>query len=346
MSQQYNLQKIANQINQEQKLDLQVSEMANQNKSTSFVIRILSLLGGIIANVTFIVFLFAVDAFKNGWVTFFIASILIVASLFFNKIKDIPFLETLMTSTYLAGICCLLASLYIWGIDETIISVTLAIIALLSFYFINDFIIRLLGVITFFLALLYALAPLNSLIPAHLLLIICLVAIVLMLKNEANWFANKKINTYYQPLLTGIQATAIYLSLFKYNITPSYYNISLHIIICSILFWVVYGIIKSKFDNYNRKFLLLIFPLALIAICSFYEVKMLLSLIFLLIAFNYKELLFLSFSVLYFITSIGLFYYDLSITLLYKSLILMASGGLFLCLYFIIKSIPKNEKNI
>lgn len=346
MSNQVHLQKIANHINQEQKIDLQVPVAANHNPSVSFMVKLLSLFGGVVANVAFVGFLLLFGAFNTPWTTLFIAMVLLGGSYALSRIKDIPFLETLLTSTYLSGTCCFIAALVQWEIDTTVICAIVAILALLSFYFVSDFIIQLLSVVTFFQAILYMVLDIDYTFIPLLILIVCITGTVYLLQEEASWYANPKLNQYYQPLLAGLQITAIYFSFYNTyftNIIPL--ALAVYVVISILLFWILQDILKTFFNTSLVKAWYISVLLLALAAFVFYDIKIIISLIFILLAFRYKEILFFIFSILYFIVVLGLFYYDLTTTLLYKSLLLMGSGFLFICFYILLKFNSKNEKS-
>ena len=87
-------------------------------------------------------------------------------------------------------------------------------------------------------------------------------------------------------------------------------------------------------------------PLTLIVAGAYFDISILYGLCCILMAFTFKEKLFFGASVISLIYTLSRFYYNLNMSLLHKSELLMASGLVFLILYFLILKLTKNEKAI
>jgi len=64
-----------------------------------------------------------------------------------------------------------------------------------------------------------------------------------------------------------------------------------------------------------------------------------------LLAFTMLDYVGLAIFAAAFTVAISKFYYDLDMLLIHKSYLLMASGAVFLLMFFIIKRLTKNEQN-
>jgi len=342
-------------INTLQHLDLAIEEKEQEKNQVSIWINILIFLGGVVANLAFILFLFTATEFDEE-IYFLACSVFLLALTLIIGIKyDKQTIQTFITTTYFTGLSCL--AIYLVQIKLNPISIY-AIILLVNAFALY----LLLSPLIKFIATLSIIACLNLIVyelfgPVFLInmSILWALALIWMYKKESLWFSHKKLNSNYSPVIMAIQTWVLLKYLvdkyliewdfldhaqFSINSTYSYY-IALSLIYATFLF-VIYDLVKNQLKVKIN--LLYFIPLLLFLAASYYQINLLYGLMFILLAYQYNDKLFLIASGLFFTLFLGTFYYDLQTTLLYKSLLLLASGLFFIIQYFIIQYAIKNEQ--
>ena len=347
-------------INSIQNLNLKIDNQISDSKSTGFVINLLAFIGGLISNAFFMLFVFLTTKFESEFSFLFVAIVLLTITYIIDKKYNSEIIKTFITTTFLAGISCLITFLILLKINTIIVYLTIVLINIFSVYQIKSTLIKFIAsftaIITFNLLVINLFGTISFPI-IHLLWILILLYIY---KKEASWFYNPNLIYNYRPIIIAIQLFILWF----YKIQMAYYDyiyytddkffneklIKYTFLITDIIFylifiWIIYDTLKNTLKTSFRNIILLFIPLIAFGCIAYHDINLLLGLVYIVMAYKYKDVLFLTGSTIFFLLFLGFFYYDLNTTLLNKSLILMATGLIFLSLFFIIKCLTKNEKN-
>nr|WP_317632627.1 DUF4401 domain-containing protein [uncultured Flavobacterium sp.] len=354
-----NLQQAVNKVNEKQNLDLVLNEEAKKDENVSVILQIIALIGGFFANSSFFGFLAVTGVLENE-ITLGILGLVLTSGIYvLHKKTDSVLIQTLLISTFLSGITCIIGALFILKLEANLIFSISLLIILASFYLYNNFIIKLLAVISFVITLSLFLNY-NGLVYFLIFVdISVLIGLYVLLKKEAKCFESKKFSDFYQPLISGLQVLAIYsffkpeeiiYSLFGNNNVDlsylQYFTISNFVLEAGLFYWIVIDILKNRIKTNTKNIIWILIPLTLIVAGAYFDISILYGLCCILMAFTFKEKLFFGASVISLIYTLSRFYYNLNMSLLHKSELLMASGLVFLILYFLILKLTKNEKAI
>lgn len=333
----------------DEKAILNEYEKQRENKS-SLAIKILSIFGGLIATISFLCFLFLAGIYESEVGACVIGGGFIVFAIFLNKEYDKLIIDTISVSTYITGFLLLVYGLIEMDVNENIVLLLVCVIALISLFITQNYILSFISILVISCSSLTTIMSNNLYNLIHLYIAISISMLTYLMLNEAKLIASgKKTSKLYDPIRIGlIVSLLIGLSAMgKRNLIPISQN---HIWLSSIsiifiTIYLVYRIlkinkivaVKSKIIIYALSILVLI-PTILSPSISGAMLIILLSFLV-----NYKTGF--AIGIISFIYFISQYYYDLSLTLLTKSIMLFLSGIMFLSFYlFTLKKTTSNEK--
>ncbi len=324
-------------------------EKLGENKS-SLAIKILSVFGGLIATISFLCFLFLAGIYKSETGACVIGGVLIVFAIFLNKEFDKLIIDTISVSSYITGFILLAYGLLEMELNENIVSLLVCVVALLSFFITQNYILSFISILVISCSSLTTIMSneLHSLI--HLYIAISISMLTYMMLNESKLIASgKKLSKLYDPIRIGLMISLLIglAAIGKRNLIPiSQNHIWLSSIsIISITVYLVYRILKiNKIETLKSK--ILIYTLSiLVLIPTILSPSISGAMVIILLSFlvNYKTGF--AIGIISFIYFISQYYYDLSFTLLTKSIMLFSSGIMFIAFYlFTLKTTTANEK--
>jgi len=322
------------------------------SEKESLTIKILSVFGGLISSLAFIAFIFTSGFHNNEGSSLILGLVFLVVSLVINKASKKIITDTISISMYAIGIMLLAIGLNFIrnSVSDSVICLIFTVITLLTLLIANNFIWGFVATLLFNVSI-YLLFLINDALYLfdfyNSLLVFVLVYLFL---NEAKIIRMKPLFfKLYQPVRTGFFVSYIAL-LYTNKSTILWYlgfrfsNAYWLIILIGIgfLIWKIMAIFEV--DTQKKK--LLILGSSCIALLPMLYSNAILSMIFLLLlSFYVQYRTGIVLSILGFVYFLIEYYYQLSISLLHKSLVLIASGIMFLVLYyFISKKWPTNEK--
>ncbi|TYB78856.1 DUF4401 domain-containing protein [Bizionia myxarmorum] len=324
-------------------------EHQNNNKS-NLAIKLLSIFGGILAMLAFLGFFLITGIYDSEMGLLIFGIIFIAAAFFLDKAFNRLVTDTFSISLYIIGLVLFGFGLSEMGIHENSILIIIAVMALGSLFITQSYVLSFISIMVFN-GCLISLILFNSYYHLiHLYIAGNTVLLTYVFLNEAKIISWHKIaSKLYNPiriglifaLLAGLMAIG---KRYLIPLSPGDFWLSSIIMILAVLF-IVHHIIeinnvtalKSKIFIYSISCLILLLTLYAPAISG--------ALIIILLSFlvNYKTGFVIG--IVAFIYFVSQYYYDLSFTLLTKSLILIATGILFLAFYiFITKKISAHEK--
>lgn len=322
-----------------------------QENKSSLAIKILSIFGGFLATMAFLGFLLIAGLYDSPTLMIVFGFGFIFTAIFLNKIQDKLIVDTLSISLYITGFGLLIFGFFEIDIQENLITLIILTIAVISLFISQNYMLSFISILTVNTCLLILIISNNLYSLIHLYIAFNTLLLAIVFLNEAKIItSNKKLSKLYNPLrialiislLAGLVATG----------NKEFIPISTNIIwISSLMFFAtilylvskiitIFNILSAKTKN----LIYLLITIILIPTTLSPSISGALLIVLLSYYVNYKTGLVIG--IISFIYFISQFYYDLSFTLLTKSIILFSSGILFIAFSLIInKKLLQNEKN-
>ena len=330
--------------------DAIVKDYEKKEDNQSLAIKILSVLGGLLASIAFIAFLFVSNLFDSKTAMLIFGGICIAGALFLNRISDKIITDTLSVSSYLIGFVLVGISLADQSQSKSVICIIFLVISVLALFIVNNYMMSFVSILIINGSIL-ALITLNE---WHFVIdiftaVIAIVLTFLFLTEAKIIILKNRISRLYEPLRSSLVFTflglLIYISKFGVVENSPVFKISTSVVILFAILYIV-SILFSilKITNIKHKIMIAIATVLLLA-PTIYSPAISGTILIILLSFlvNYKTGFALG--IIGFTYSISMYYYDLHFTLLTKSIILFSSGILFLMIYlFTHKKLMSNEK--
>ena len=310
----------------------------SQKEKSGIAIKILSVLGGFLATLAFLGFLLIAGLYDSKAGLVITGLIFTGAAIWLNVEYKKLIIDTLSVSAYAIGLCLIAFGLSELKVGDIAICILLMIISLFTIGITKNYILSFISILTINGSLIYLIIDNDLYNLIHVYDAILLVLLTYVFLNEAKLLADKKFpSKLYNPIRIGLIFSLItglvfvgQRGIFDFGIkliwASSIITIPLTIYVISIIAKII-GITNTKtlYLVYTFSMLFLIPTVMSPAISG--------ALLILLLSFlvNYKTGL--AIGVISFIYFISQYYYDLSFTLLTKSIILFVSGIIFLLFY-------------
>jgi len=324
-------------------------ETQEENKS-SLAIKVLSIFGGFLATLAFIGFLFIAGLYNSEFGLLIFGIGFIISAIWLNKEYDKLIIDTFSISIYVIGFFLLSRGLTEMKVDESVITILILIIAFFSLIVTQNFILSFISVLTISSSLL-TLINLNEIYDLiHLYIAVCTLLLTYLMLNEAKIISsNQKLSKLYNPVRIGLIFSLLFglITIGVKDLIPISQNrIWLSsIVMIAVILYLVYTIIKINGIESTKDKALIYALSAIILISTIFSPSISGAIVIILLSFlvNYKTGLAIGIiSIIYFVSQ---YYYDLSFTLLTKSIMLIVSGIMFLIFYFFTtKKLSSNEE--
>lgn len=330
----------------------------NSNYNQTIPIKILSIVGGIFITIAFIAFLWVAGLWDSRLGLTVLGFALVVSAVLVNKFYDKVILDTISISGYVAGFVLIALGVQV---SETNTCLMFIAICLLTMVITQNYILSFVNVLLINASLFALIFFTSNFFLVHIFVSILALLTAFFFLNEAKLITLKKpLSKLYAPVRIGLLfsflAGLIILSQRTYfpvdtveiavanTIMFNIWWLPSVVIILAILFFLKYLFKILDIESLSQKILiygftaLLLAPTAVSPAISGAVLIILLSFLI-----NYKTGLVIG--VVAFLYFISRFYYDLSYTLLTKSILLFLSGILFLSFYFLTqKKLNSHEK--
>jgi hypothetical protein len=272
-----------------------------------------------------------------------LGTLFIAAAVLINKIYDKIIIDTLSVSSFIIGFILFGLGFVGQTADENGLFVALIIIALVSLCIVRNFILS-------FISVLIISGSILALILSNRAYDVITVY-VSVLALITTWFfiseakiitACKSLSELYNPVRTGLIfsfiAGLIILAAGKYISISQNFNYISSLIIIAAIVYLVSILLKM---NIKTKLIICVLTVLVLMVLS---PAISGSILIILLSFrvNYKTGLVLGLILL--IYSVSQYYYDLNLTLLIKSILMMSSGILFIALYLLFTRINRQSK--
>ena len=315
--------------------------LAKNAEKATLAIKVLSIFGGFLGTSTFIAFLMLAGLYNSEIGMLILGIVLLVGSVVVNRTYNKLILDTSSIASYIAGLFLLAFGLGSMEVSENVVAIICIFIALTTMFITQAYMLTFVSVLVINAAFLFLIADteIYALINCYVALLTGL--LTLFITQEANLITfSARLNKLYEP--TKIALILVLLLSVGTISKKGLFNNEIELLwlpsVVSIgcILYVVSLIIKRLDINSVAYRLLILVGSVLILLPTVLAPAIACAMLVLLLCFlaNYKTGF--AISIIAFLYFIGQYYYDLSLTLLTKSIILMVSGVLFLVFYYLI----------
>lgn len=304
-------------------------------QKNSLLIQTLSILGGLLSAVFFIFFLLI--TMTQSEISCVVTSIiLLITSIIINRLYSKPFLDAIHVTFYIAA--CTLPITYT-SFQPDVLLIALIVISILTFFLTKGVLLPFMAVLSFNLFLFLEISNVLSYDDVPQIAAAFFVVIFILLHLFEDKLLSNIPDKYlkYKPLHAGVFVSA-FIALVILSVLNAYSEViispSIYLLICLCFIIAVQQVIKAmKIKKTSTQCCIYLISIALYC-PALYAPYLGGSLVLILLTYNYgykKEFIA---SILLLAYSVSKFYYDLSLTLLTKSIILFFSGIACLAVWY------------
>ncbi|HFS67306.1 MAG TPA: DUF4401 domain-containing protein [Flavobacteriia bacterium] len=307
---------------------------------SNFTIKLLSIIGGFFSSFALVIFIAISGIWTSGNLMLFFGLLSILFAVLISIKTTNILLDTFSISTYIIGIMMLVFGMQNLKIPVNNTIYTILIIGIITLLLNPDFVFSFIASLIIQGSILFFIFYNKIEGTLAYYIVINTILLVLLFFKEAYFLQHKKLNKLYYPFKMAIIVAYIFgLSLltFKNFVLMDWLNWLVLTFGIGILFLItVYKIVKTTSIT-NKKILIFIYIASfLIAMFSYYTPTIIGGLIPIILGFYQNNKVVFILGVLSFIAFTGMYYYNLNETLLFKSVLLILIGSLFLVSYLII----------
>ena len=344
------------QIKSQENADFEMDEKSIKDEyekqvdnTRGLAIKVLSIFGGVLSSFAFLGFLMILGIYESSSGMFVLGLGLIAGSILLTNRFEKLIIDAISVSIYVLGFILFVVALFSFDFHEDAILLVCIVVSLITLFLGRNYLLSFISVVAIGVCLLLLIISNDAYEAVHFYIVLYAVGLTYFMLAEAPLLTISSLSTkLYNPVRTGLIVSLLMgiLILGRGGLMPISNNLiwisSAAIILC-VLFTVRSIIVdlqvgpKSKTYGIYALSLLTLLPTILAPSISG-------SLLIVLLAFkvNYRTGFVMGLMAL--VYAIGQYYYDLQFTLLVKSIMLMASGALFLLFYFYLKKQRSNEK--
>jgi uncharacterized membrane protein len=318
---------------------------------SNLTIKVLSVLGGVLGAgfLTGFLFLTGISNSSAGMLT--VGIIFTAGSIIASKFIDNLTLDTLSITLYLVGVLMIWAGFEDIFRSNELLPFILIAVAITTLFFSENFMLVFFGTLLFHGALVYYFEDRRSQLLLQLPIILCCFTLLWLTYAEARIITySKKANTIFKPLQAGFfvafVAELIFVGEYRGNDFSKYSYLFLSVAIGIAMLLLLYRVMQSvQFISVRTRLIVYLLALAVI-IPTAYAPYISGALFLIVLTFHYGFKSQMIISILLLIYGTSRFYYNMNISLLYKSVILFSTGLIItLIWYYFTRQISSNEKN-
>lgn len=331
-----------------------------KNNDSSLILKILAFLGGNLATSFFITFLFFTGIYSSKAGLIVMGSLFLAMSVLINKIVKHAVIDTFTISVYLAGLTLLLLGFDLLKIDNNTIAIIAILIALGTLFVVPNYILSFTAILLFCSGV-FALIIWNFAHFEFLYVAINTLILSLLFLKEAHFLAsNNRLSALYSPIKTGLLIWILIITVLL-NI-PDFWlfaipktqeqtanGLTIELFSTAILSFISIYSAQYILNIYQLKtkqnLLWFYISIPFILIFNWYLPNVSIAIIITFLSFIVRFKSGIVLGVISIIGFISKYYYDLEISLLNKSIILMLSGAVFIGAYVILHVIKLRRKN-
>ena len=331
----------------QKKLEERYNHDRNQQSMT---IKVLSILGGVLATLAFVVFLYLARLDRSEVAMYILSLIFFLTSLWINKKFDKVILDSISVCLFLLGYGLFSMGFYASGGSAFQTHSIFILFGIITLFLSKSYILSFLSVLIIFGSSIAVLFDLEIFDLIHAIYICIVLLFIYYTFKEGRLMKSSLLSgKQYMSIRTGlvfsymiclyfISSPRISEGNWHFNWISSGFNII-------IVNWLIHCLLKRfQCDELGKR----IFIFLIVTVClGFTAMSPAISgsLLLLLLSFKVNYKTGFALGILGFIYFLGQYYYDLDLSLLHKSISMMASGLFFLILYLMIfKKSTQHEK--
>lgn len=323
----------------------------NDHGHQSIAVKILSVVGGILASLAFIGFLFLVGLYDSETGLLFLGTAAIVGSALLSKKADSIITDTICVSFFIIGFVLLGVGLDKMQVDADMIFTVFAIVAFGALVLVQTYVLS-------FVSLLIVNGSVLTLILSNhqynlvnvYVIAMALIMAYFFLKEAAIITRSKMLSKLYNPVRTGLVFSFLagLVLVGKNGLVPAYFNynwVCSAVIIAAVVYVVLQLFKLLNITKLQHKIVIGVFTV-LVLLPTLSSPAIAGAILIILLSFLINDKTGFVLGMLAFVYFISQYYYDLNLTLLTKSILLFSSGMLFIIIYlFTHKKLATHEKN-
>jgi len=320
-----------------------------EDNQSSIAIKVLSVVGGFLATIAFLGFLF-LSVLQNSEIAWLITGLFFIGfSIVLNRKYEKLIIDTFSISAYAIGIFLLVFGLKELDVNENLIAVFTIFIALISLYLTQNYILAFVSILVVNISLVSLLVFIHSSYNLiHLYNAIVLIALVYVFLFEAKIIhISAKLSKLYNPLRISLVISFLFgLGFLR---TRNFHGMQLDyiwhyaIVLFIAIIYLISKILKlMHVTNKNHQIGSYVLSAIILALTAF-SPSILGAILLILLSFYVNYKFSFALGVIALIYAVSQYYYDLNYTLLTKSILLFTSGILFLALYLFTSKLAKND---
>lgn len=329
---------------------IDLEHQKRQVESSTLGIKILSIAGGILSTFAFLGFLMIAGLYDSEGGMIVTGILFMVAALWLNTKYQKLILDALSVTAYLIGLCLLGFGFSESGMEDNTLAVAFIIISVGALAITQNYVLSFISVIVIDLSILFLIINQKAYDAIHAYNGLVLLALVYSMLHESRWIkGHKLLSKLYNPIRIGL-IIAYVIGLFCVSRngmldlvhTPLWFTSIINI---PVAIYALSAILKL---NGVREFRTKVYIYTLSSLCllpTVYCPAISGALLIVLLSFFVNYRLGLSIGIISFVYFVSQYYYDLSLTLLEKSIVLFTSGVIFLVFFLIMnKKLSSHEE--
>lgn len=312
---------------------------ANADRS-GIAVKVLTLIGAVLVTCAFLGFLFLVGFYESSIGMSITGFFFIAGSLTVKKLYDKLVLDTFAVSFYACGCLLILLGVMESRMDESAVSLMFLIIALFSMGFVQNYMMSFVAAAIAYASIIALVMSFHRYDQIHILAAIFLLFFTYWLLDEARIIRSSNIlSRLYHPIRMATLLTVLYmawhLSSMVWKLYIPYLNWVTGAAALGAVIFLVPKILQTLGSNQPAS-KWIGFAAAIITLApTIWAPGIAIGILVILVSFYVNFITGYIAGIIALIYSISQFYYNLQLTLLTKSLMMMATGFFFLLLYFI-----------
>lgn len=335
-------------------------ELQHTNSVKTVFIKVIAVIGGLLGMTMFMGFLFMLFErnLSEGLPLFIVSVILFGATYFINKSNASAIKDGLAVATFISGFALFETAIAVgdYAKVDVIIALVGLILSVISLFVYRNQIITFLASAGVLISIncLLVFKGLYVVLPIYMSLII-LFTVYLFYKEEVIRCKNTLMSQLYTPVFTATFCYTLFMSVMGSTMRYfHYFNavsvtsrvVLILVLIASTVLTVHLMMQKLQIISVVTKGIIYALLLFFLYFVGFDYPAFSVSVLFILWSFKTQYKVGFVLSVFALIWSMGMFYYDLRITLLTKSISLMLSGIFFLAMYWLIQKNWKKDETV
>lgn len=317
----------------------QAYSKSSENPS-SLTIKILSIFGGFLSTITFLIFIAITGLYDSEYALIVLGFIFITCSIILNKRFDLLVIESFSITLYIVGFLLVMFALSSFKIDDNIIAISSAVLALICLCVTRNYLLVFISVLIIMVSILFLIINMEVYEMLHVYVGGLTILLTYIYLNEGRIITTfKQISKLYNPIRISLVFALLMglMALTKSEVIP--YSVNLvwlsSLIIGGAVLFATKSVLNINNIQNNQDRLKAYGFVVLLLVPTVFAPSIAGAILILLLSFFVNHKTGMAIGIIAIIYFISQYYYDMSVTLLTKSIILFISGLIFIIIYFL-----------